>query len=173
MKNDVIQPSLSGMPIMEIWNPKFYSTTSSHSWEAPTSSHQRDEAVIQANSQRVRVQPARIQTKADAVSVRWSSGGCDSILPTQRTRMQTWWPPLNLIQRLRVSSSWPEIDCTQGPEGNRVMWAKSFKVELMWVVRSIPDLCSWSGVAHSILPNPSHTHKHTQPLTFFSKFSPV
>lgn len=44
------------------------------------------------------------------------------------------------------------------------MGAQRLKVEVVWVVRSVPDLCFPIGVAHSTLPRPSPTHRRTHPL---------
>ena len=74
----------------------------------------------------------------------------------------------NIVQSVRIQdleSNWPEIEFTQDPRGNRVMGAQRLKVEVMWVVRSIPDLYYPIGVAHSTLLHPSPTQRHTHPLT--------
>ena len=77
--------------------------------------------------------------------------------------------PLALIQYWVLEFRfWSQTDLrlnpNKGPEGNRVVWAQRLKVEVVWVVRSIPDLCSLKGGAHSILPHLSPIHKHTHLL---------
>lgn len=55
-------------------------------------------------------------------------------------------------------SDWPEIESTQGPRWKQGHVSTKVKVEVMWVVRSIPDLCAARSVAQCTLPLHLTTH---------------